>query len=65
MTDRERRLHRALVRIAAAIDILTPAAWDLPNCDQALGRTLEARVKSLLWIAGKVRRELEGGGRTP
>lgn len=61
MTDRERRLARALTRIAVARQVLDGAAADLPPDCERLIRVLERAGRSLEWAARAVRREMDDG----
>lgn len=59
MTDRERRLSRALTRIAVAREVLESAAFDLPPDCGLIIRLVERNGRSLAWAAAKIYQELE------
>ena len=59
MTDRERRLHRALVRYADAFELLESAAIDLGECCPERAAAAERLAGRARWLVGVTLREFQ------
>ena len=58
MTDRQRRLHRALVELSWAMGLLDDAAVQVEACIPARAETADRLVRRVRWMRRVVVREL-------